>query len=260
MKTKSEQEKTEGTEKPMLFTGDMVRAILRSDKGRVIGDKPKTQTRRLADVMKDESFHGGFKAVSKKIDMGVATFNERRGKMLPGDPTPCPYGMPGARIWVRETFWQTVFYPSDDSEQRNYGDKFLFAADGNPENTPNRHYPKGLANGKFSAPDPFCMWVQRPSIFMPRKLSRINLEIGEIRVERLQDISESDAIAEGILPFRINGHREAWWNYSVRDDQQCDFAFASPVESYRTLWEFINGKGSWKKNPWVWVIGFKRQD
>jgi hypothetical protein len=92
----------------------------------------------------------------------------------------------------------------------------------------------------------------RPSIHMPRWASRINLEITGVRVERLQYISEADAKAEGIEPTMPNpGH----WNWKDYLAEGCQ---THAVLSYKTLWESINGPGSWDKNPWVWVVEFKK--
>lgn len=90
---------------------------------------------------------------------------------------------------------------------------------------------------------------------MPRKYSRITLEITAVRVERLQEISASDAKLEGIEgqfedgPWR-NYQRDGYWFPEGKD--------TAPVRSYLTLWESINGPGSWEANPWVWVVEFKR--
>lgn len=87
------------------------------------------------------------------------------------------------------------------------------------------------------------------------RVPRIQLEITGIRVERLQDISEADALAEGIQAYSDGTYRD----YNVPDDKVFDhYTFASPVDSYRTLWDTINGPGSWEANPWVWVIEFRR--
>lgn len=91
----------------------------------------------------------------------------------------------------------------------------------------------------------------KPSIFMSRWASRITLEITSVRVERLQDITEADAKAEG-----IEQHQECFLDYSFRGPIQR--WISDPVLSYRSLWEKINGKGSWDANPWVWVIQFRR--
>ncbi len=170
-------------ERPILFSAPMVRAIL--------GGR-KTQTRR---VVKD-----------RYID---AVFLVHFFKYLRGN---CPYGQPGDRLWVRESFC--------DARSAGAG-CVLYRASG----------------------DRACRW--KPSIHMPRSASRILLEITAVRVERLNDISEADAKAEGLMRVS-DGFRGAdglpW--------------YANPVASYRSLWESINGAGSWAANPWVWVIEF----
>jgi len=131
------------------------------------------------------------------------------------DELRCPYGQPGDQLWVKETWREDS---PDDPEGA------IYRAD-------QEHLmPQG---GRW-----------KPSIFMPRWASRVTLEITGVRVERLQDISETDALAEGI-------HR-----YDVLEE-------AGPHDphfnrgTYQRLWESINGGGSWASNPWVWVITFK---
>lgn len=97
-----------------------------------------------------------------------------------------------------------------------------------------------------------------PSIHMPRWASRITLEITEVRVERLREISVDDAIAEGLT--RRAGALETWWgNGFDGDTPNADAAyFLSPIECYRALWDQINGAGAWDKNPWIWAITFRK--
>lgn len=131
----------------------------------------------------------------------------------PGIEMKCPYGIPGDQLWVKETFFV-----------RAAGRCCVYRASLDPT--------EAAGIGAM-----YGGW--KPSIFMPRKLSRITLEITGVRVERLWDISQEDAMAEG----------------------QPDISEESPYcakEWYSRLWESINGKDSWAKNPWVWVIGFKR--
>ena len=135
---------------------------------------------------------------------------------------PCPYGQPGDRLWVRETHMDLgacYLYRADDSAEQ---ERALVA--------------------------PGQRW--RPAIHMPRAASRITLEITAVRVERLQDISEADAKAEGISEF-VGG----WW--CEHDDAE-QIAGMTPQEGYAHLWERINGAGSWAENPWVWVVTFQR--
>jgi len=182
-------------ERPILFSGPMVRAIL---EGR------KTQTRR---VVKPQP--GCDPRDDEHLDMGR-----------------CPYGQPGDRLWVREA-WHTderdLEYARAKHEDAMSDSPIYYRAD--PEND-----------------NAGCTW--RPSIHMPRWASRITLEITRVRVERLQEISEKDAIAEGADPYLHPVHpgREGLRH----------------VDGFRSLWESINGPGSWDANPWVWVIEFKR--
>ena len=90
---------------------------------------------------------------------------------------------------------------------------------------------------------------------MPRWASRINLEIVAVRVERLQDISKEDAIAEGLLSYC---GAEQWWGTGLDGEGINGCRFLSPIECYRALWDALNGPGSWDANPWVWVVEFKR--
>lgn len=147
----------------------------------------------------------------RAILAGRKTQTRRVVRFLP--PRPCPYGVPGDRLWVRETWCADGL---DDGSAPLYH----FRADGDH--------------------DPEATW--RPSIFMPRTACRIVLDVTGVRIERVQDISEADAKAEGpeLLPDPMQDTPRRW-----RD-------------SYRTLWDSINGKRApWDSNPWVWVVEFK---
>ena len=200
-------------ERPIHFSAPMVRAIL---------DGSKTQTRRVVK-------------------------QDREG-LLDCEPTPawdafwqcvaCPYGKPGDRLWCRETFAivpRTAYARSEGVQQMLRPDDDHDAA----------IYRAGWdrSNGGFR-------W--RPSIHMPRWASRILLEIVSVRVERLQDISEDDARAEGIA------YSERFEGYCTGEAEH--FNSHDPRQSYFSLWEAINGAGSVAANPWVWVVEFKRID
>ena len=141
----------------------------------------------------------------------------------------CPYGYENDILWVRETWRLTDFlHPSDE----NYG--YIY---------------KASENGKEWESN--CEeWYWKPSIFMPKEACRLRLKIKSIRIERLQEISEKDAIAEGI---ELIGNR-----YKQYLRTRLDETVENPIYSYMTLWESINGIGSWEKNPYVWVIEFER--
>lgn len=204
-------------ERPILFSTPMVQAIL---EGR------KTQTRRIikfckkvdADFLNEIIFRNfqfyrdqSYRAI---FDTDEHPFSEK-----------FPYGKKGDILWVRET-WCPGLCIKDP-----YAYKATFKKSDLEEGF----------NEKIK-------W--KPSIFMPREACRIRLEITNIRVERLKDISDQDAIDEGI-EFRKD--IEMWRSYYLNDTW-----YGNPIWSYRSLWEKINGKDSWNSNPWVFVIEFKR--
>lgn len=240
-------------ERPILFNGPMVRAIL---------DGRKTQTRRIVkiknrDLYSESTFlHGGCAAVALGLGTGSITdFREQENSWfgLSGYKTVVcidrPYSRIGDQLWVRERImvrpersakdmregadtWPRCVYMADG---RWYGRKIDLAyavpADYNAENE------KEVWRE--------CGFTAAPSIHMPRWASRITLEVTGVRVERLQDISEADSYAEGA---------QEWAASVVRDGNK----FPSICKAYRALWESINGPGSWDANPWVWVVEFRR--
>lgn len=223
---------SEVRERPILFSSEMVRSIL---EGR------KTQTRRVADVRGADRViwcpNGQF-VPARPGDEGfrgwVAEVDKLGGEKGLHLPLFCPYGQPGDRLWVRETFLPDP--PIDgwpgDIEWNGCGRSIA----GVPE-----HY-RSPENVIFKATwkgDSELKW--RPGIHMPRWASRLSLEITKIRIERVQDISHEDATAEGCRP------------YCVAFDKL-------PAQEYRELWNKINAKRGfgWDVNPWVWCISFRR--
>jgi len=232
-------------EKPILFSAPMVRAIL---------DGRKTQTRRIAKI-KDIIGHPQFELL--KI---VTLENGRQGWLNSQSDHPnhittlCPYGQPGeSRLWVRETFfawgrWETRFSEKKGRDEWHFIDMtmdcdkdYLYSADGVSDT-------QSFAKRRSSVTP---MYWKRPAIFMPRWASRILLEVTGVRVERLKDISEADARAEGVSA--------SGWSpsYSNPDNAGCDESI-SAADNFAELWESINGAGSWDANPFCWVINFKR--
>lgn len=204
-------------ERPILFSGPMVRAVLAGQ---------KTQTRRVA-----KEFAG-----RDDLDAILRRFPNQNG---------CPYGQPGDRLWVREAHAivpRTAYAGSEGVQQ-------VIRKDG-----PYEHDAAVFREGwTRSAPG---RW--RPSIHMPRWASRITLEIVSVLVERLQAISEADAQAEG-----VEGHyiEDGWYwrNYLLSDaDAAVSPMMTSAKDSFRSLWESINGADSWAANPWVWAVEFRR--
>lgn len=217
--------------RPILFSAPMVTALLA---GR------KTQTRRLAKAAVDRNF--GCAMAPCEI---AAEVNNR-------DFTNCPYGAPGDLLWVRET-WQEFFADEVPVWRRDAPAGRM----GIPAQPDRKSVVAYRADGEISPHPEYGHAVWRPSIHMPRWASRLTLRITDVRVERVQDISERDAIEEGVWGTFIEDGRY-WRNYSLSDeDAACSPMLNFPSESYRTLWESINGAGSWDANPWVWALTFE---
>lgn len=212
------------TERPILFSGAMVRAILAGQ---------KTMTRRVVKGVRG--------AVSAHWYPSIGAAQFRRDDGRESLPVASPYGQPGGRLWVRETWGKldmgSACYRADDEA--------AVPADGR--------------------------W--RPSIHMPRWASRMTLEVVEVRVQRLQEISEEDALAEGIKTQEhwASSSMSAWCYFSGDPHPGRDtHPPADPAKSpcyetaqlaFRALWDSINGERpgcSWEANPWVWAITFRR--
>ncbi|EIO8713127.1 hypothetical protein LRG38_003831 [Salmonella enterica] len=195
-------------ERGMIFNAEMVRAIL---------DGRKTQTRRPVK----------FPLIDKNMGCELAG-NELAGELAAHNYWNSPYGKPGDRIWVRETF--RVHSRATDVATLVYR-----ASVRNSWTEQTHRVPVAVCNTP-ATPE---KWT--PSIHMPRWASRILLEITDVRVERLRDLSEEDAKSEGITPPA--GGVLPGWEYRI---------------NFRDLWMDIYGTDSWEANPWVWVIEFKR--
>lgn len=228
-------------ERPILFSGAMVRALLAGS---------KTQTRRVVKGLEyDADMLGGVYMFNPPKGMGSDTAfayckNPAASTLLLAT---CPYGQPGERLWVRETIYAHPAFSSAGAKAGLCGG--LFTAEG--ENCAFRGY---VADGGYTKP-----FKQIPAIHMPRAASRLLLEITAVRCERLQNISEADAVAEGIEPVfcpTLTVPAKKWKNYQGR--AYCDgMNLNHATESYQTLWASINGPDSWAANPWVWVVEFK---
>lgn len=240
-------------ERPILFSAPMVRAIL---------DGRKTVTRRPVkgfqiptedtSILEGER-HRWSATAQRDPRYGFCVFGATEAECAKEleELAPCPYGRRGERLWVRET-WARV---------GNCDPGYLtFAAT----------YPSCLPSELENIP-PATSVRWKPSIHMFRRDSRILLEITDVRVERLQDISEDQCIAEGIHPVpKTHEHSHQFWrDYHLSGDGTS--CVRTPKESFKSLWCHVAGgsfpKGaaayqasphSWDANPWVWVVEFKR--
>lgn len=221
---------------PVLFSTLMVQALIAVR---------KTMTRRtkgLEEINKnpnDWEFSRLWNGYAKFCEVGNH-INEFHIK--------CPYGQVGDILWVKETYyawgnWVINGITKKGRQKLKFVDhtiqngwKYQYWADKLDIWSPT--IPKDIG------------WYKRPSLFMPKYACRIKLKITNIRVERLQDISEADAIAEGIIEFKKD---RAYKNYTHGLGTHI-----LPKESFQSLWESINGQESWEQNPWVWVIEFER--
>lgn len=199
-------------ERPIIFSGPMVRAIL---------EDRKTQTRRIV------------KPQPKHYEKGVTGFGRHNASPNSFDwkgcnieavamPAWCPYGVAGDRLWVRETFG----LGSENNINHRCDEQIFYRA----------------TDPGWDENETGFRW--RPSIHMPRWASRITLEITEVRVERLQEISGEHVLKEGVSTTRHGS------------DGGCEIP--SRLD-FQLLWDSLHGKGAWGLNPWVWVIEFRRE-
>jgi hypothetical protein len=228
-------------ERPILFSGPMVRAILAGT---------KTQTRRV------------FPAALDAVDVRKDVIGEQPNAcwwINRGDPTAmvltsCPYGEPGDRLWVRETFdvrlWESERHYNDADGYSRCSSEWVEEGPDEPEST--WYY----ADGERPSGDDGFRWNgKRPSIFMPRERSRLLLEVTGVRVECLQDITEEDARAEGVLSY---GEKLV---VEYGDSEGSGASLTWGRDRFRELWDDINGKragAGWAANPWVWCVSFRR--
>jgi hypothetical protein len=205
----------------------MVRALL---------DGSKTQTRRVCKPAETAGLSRVI-GIQNPRDFGQRPLEVRGSGWFgdeDGDVQFCsPYGQPGDCLWVRETW----------APNAGTAGGFLYRADHGGADS---YHAADLRAGQWT--HTVDRW--KPSIHMPRRASRILLEITSVRVERLRDISADDVRAEGVLWDAMG-----WMDYEHDDGRRK----SSSRQSYQTLWESINGAGSWDANPWVWVVEFKQE-
>ncbi len=230
------------TERPILMSAPMVRAIV---EGR------KTQMRRAMKPA-PEFCNGGW--VMRGYERGQQVYSGPFDPIEYANAEPgawfahsgCPYGIPGNRLWVRE-MWRTSCHLDD------WSPKQVVAIYVNHEPVSIQY----IADGKESFPCCSEWGKNRPGMFMPRSFSRLTLEVTGVRMERVQEISEEDAKAEGVT---ANPEPSADARKFINDLHAMKMQTDGHYFNYKKLWDSLNGKRGfgWDKNPWVWVIEFKR--
>lgn len=220
--------------RPILFSGPMVQALV---------DGRKTQTRRVVkgtalEWLEEVGFTPGYVAAPENAL--------------------CPYGVPGDLLIVRETHWRWGRWRKDGFTPAGRQRWRFVAMDTHPVAyclPADRRLAMATCYPGMDR-ETVGYW-KRPSLFMPRKASRLTLEITDVGVERLQGISQADAKAEGLFEWTLQGPSDNTlpaWGWQPRE---ADVGFATPVGAYRGLWKHINGPDSWDANPWVWIVEFK---
>ena len=219
-------------ERPIIFSGPMVRAII---------DGRKTQTRRVVKPQPTHRLIDGLAHVTRGMDPAddgavwydgdcIGTGREVRAPWLVGD-----------MLWVRET-WAVICEDPDATITTN---RIEYKADTGATNP----------GGWDAAPDDAEAIRWRSPIHMPRWACRLTLRVDSVRVERLNDISEEDAIAEGMVYFDGRNYEAGGWHSGKTDHGY----FPTAVDAYSDLWDRINGnRHPWASNPWVWVVTFAR--
>jgi hypothetical protein len=258
-------------ERPILFSGPMVRAIL---EGR------KTQTRR---VMTPQPWHDQLEFTNCKLRPGITDVFADEEQFRQNTPQYCRHGVPGDRLWVKETWrpwgWRednpiTVQYQADGAkrestptgEEPNYEEWYERIAIDAAEECEAAACMQDDEGAYVWTGDDDCPIRWHPSIFLTRWCSRITLELATVRVQRLQEISADDVIAEGIqIPCDSEGHPGLCISdprmspHKFSDKKWADWNLDDYARfEYARLWESINAKRGfgWDKNPWVWAITF----
>jgi hypothetical protein len=220
-------------DRPILMSAPMVRALI---------DGRKTQTRRIDSlkIINDDPSRYSFLGIVSGPSVPHFAFRDlQTGHQV---LVKCRFTK-GDRLWVRETL-------------RNSDDGWFYDADKAPITLPANHpkFAEMIAWAHHKDGD-ICV-----SIHMPRWASRLTLTVTDVRVQRLRDISEGDAEAEGIESFNSptggDDYQDCWRDYLNDGEDGWPWFEGDPIASYRSLWESINGAGSWAANPWVCVVQF----
>jgi hypothetical protein len=239
------------TSRPILFSAPMVKALLAGT---------KTQTRRIVKPQPINRVDYFAAAPGGNIHVGFEEQPIAPPKGRESWRGLCPYGRAGDRLWVKETWAVAAKHnttkPTDLPERSM---TIAYRAGG--------HSCNDEAGWKSFNEDASGLHIGqwRPSLFMRRWMSRLTLEITAVRVERLQEISEADAVAEGCDPShgllgsdRLSGYEGRLGFDVVNGKAVMRKEPSRPIQRYRWLWESVNGAGSWEANPFVWVVSFRR--
>lgn len=229
--------------RPILFSSPMVRALIAGSKSqtrRVVKPQPPAEAAGAGVITSpDPKADGLWSWLDHATDLDCG---------LVGDDFRCPYGLPGDLLWVREAHYRFGHWEPVPGVKTATGRmKWRFVAD-----TDELRFdaPASFRGGRHHKDPSTPAWHLRLARFMPRTASRLTLEITDVRVERLQAISEADAVAEGIERPGIGA--PFWKSYA--DDVMPTL---DPAESYMGLWNSINGPDADFANPWCWALSFK---
>jgi hypothetical protein len=210
---------------PILFSTPMVYAILNGN---------KAQTRRIMNPQPTAKTFSGIIGGYDDIPRMARFYTLGKPNEPIIEDIKLKYNI-GDILWVRETFQHTKIL-NINPEDENYG--YVYRASENGE-----EFEKNTDH-----------WTWKPNMFMPKEACRLFLEVVSVRVEQLNRISDDDCLAEGIKKYEDELFGYLFHNYNKGDCLQSKFN--SPQQSYKSLWENINGTGSWEKNPYVWVYDF----
>lgn len=244
-------------ERPILFSGPMVRAILdgrKTQTRRVMKPQPLPETEAMRDIPGENRWWAAW--IDSENEFSITY------KPLGSDQQEdwaCPYGVPGDRLWVREATWIWCERRPNGKTAKGLQKwryvptkhpRVVYCADGSKPTDPPVQHDGGN----------WFMWRYKAARFMPRWASRITLEITDVRVQRVQEISEEDSEAEGVGWCELC--RNSNTNFLGNDTCPLNCGGISFREEFEELWDFINfdrGFG-WDANPWVWAVTFRRVD
>jgi len=238
-------------ERPIIFSPPMASAILAGT---------KTVTRRIVKFPVRKMSSADHESPTYTMAQGTATemTSDSNASSIELSDTGrettldlCPYGQPGDRLSLKESFyafgrWETRFNEKHQHSEWHFIDLTLQSGLAYQFSEPTDYV-------KTSRSNPEPAWWRRPSLFMPRRASRINLEITDVHIERLRDITDEQARAEGFSPMHDGMH-----SYFVNHMSPPNSGMSvTAVIAFAVYWQSLNGVESWDANPWVWVVGFR---